>query len=264
MNYIESRTNDKIKEVSFLQDRKERESKRLFFFEGIHLFDEFIKSGHIPVALFATEAAYDKYRLALSAFDSCLNIVSESVYDKITCEKAPQGVLCVSAYLDNIRTDITASPGGVILESVRDAGNLGGIIRTAASLGVNGITVSRDCADLYSPKTVRAAMGALFSVEIALTESVPKTVRSLVSAGNNVFAACLYGETVSLGTFDIQKNDTFVLGNEGVGVTEETASVCTKRVIIPMSGKTESLNVAAASAVIMWEMTRTALFKERG
>jgi TrmH family RNA methyltransferase len=256
MTIIESRSNERIKEITFLKDRKERESKRLFFFEGVHLFEEYIKSGHTPVSVFVTKDAAEKYSTLLSEFNNLLCIVSDSVYDKITCEQSPQGILCVSGYLDNIVCGKPGIPGGVILESVRDTGNLGGIIRTAASLGIKGITVSRDCADLYSPKTVRATMGALFSMMITITDSVPETVKSIITDGNRVFAACLYGETMNLGSFDISSGDSFVLGNEGNGVSEETASVCTGRVIIPMSGKTESLNVAAASAVIMWEMVR--------
>ncbi len=257
MIFIESKSNEKIKETSFLKDRKERESKRLFFFEGVHLFEEYVKAGHRPVMLFATAAAYEKYRELLAPYDDDLCVVGDGVYAKLTCEKSPQGILCVSRYLDNIAYG-APSPGGVILESIRDAGNLGGIIRTAASLNVGGITASRDCADLYSPKTIRASMGALFSVGINLTESVPAAVKALSGAGYRVFAACPRGGAAVLGEFEILKTDSFVLGNEGGGVTDATAAACTGRAVIPMSGRTESLNVAAASAVIMWEMVRTA------
>ena len=263
MIYIESRTNEKIKGVNSLKDRKEREKNRLFFFEGIHLFEEFIKAGHTPLRLFATREAYDRYNSALLPFDLNLYLVSDPVYQKITAEKSPQGILCVSEYLNNIRT-APPCPGGIILESVRDTGNLGTIIRTAASLGIENITVSADCADLYSPKTLRAAMGAVFSTNINITQSVPETVKALVSQGYNVYAACLYGETANLGEFGITKTDTFVLGNEGEGVSESAASLCTKRVIIPMSGKTESLNVSPASAIIMWEMVRPSSNNKRG
>ena len=107
-------------------------------------------------------------------------------------------------------------------------------------------------------------MGAVFSTNINITQSVPETVKALVSQGYNVYAACLYGETANLGEFGITKTDTFVLGNEGEGVSESAASLCTKRVIIPMSGKTESLNVSAASAIIMWEMVRPSSNNKRG
>ncbi|MGI6715741.1 MAG: TrmH family RNA methyltransferase [Eubacteriales bacterium] len=258
MNYIGSRANEKIKEINTLKDRKAREEKELFFFEGIHLFEEFIKAGHTPRLIFATEEAYKKYGKILSPYDDVINIVSDAVYEKITAEKSPQGIYCVSKYLSNI-TQSTPRPGGIILESIRDTGNLGTIIRTAASLGIEEITVSSDCADIYSSKTLRASMGAIFTSKINIVPSVPEAVKHLTASGYNVYAACLYGKTMTLGTFDILPTDSFVLGNEGEGITEETAAICNGRVIIPMSGKTESLNVASASTVIMWEMKRKEL-----
>lgn len=259
MQIIQSINNDKIKETSFLKDRSQREEKQLFFFEGIHLFEEFVRYGNKPVSIFVTENAMKKYADKLTPFDDVLYEVSDRAYGKMSCEQSPQGVLCVAKYTDNILHESLQDKGGIILESVRDTGNLGTIIRTAVSLGINGITVSNDCADLFSPKTVRASMGAVFAVDINITNDVCCYVRRLKENGNRVFAACLYGETQTLGRFETREDDVFVLGNEGNGVTEYTASECTSRVIIPMSGKTESLNVAAAATIIMWEMARKSL-----
>lgn len=262
MQYIESRSNAKIKEVTFLKDRKEREKRRLFFFEGVHLFDEFIKRGNRPEVVFATEEALEKHREILSPAEDALYVVTDSVYRKITGEKAPQGILCVSPYLKNIDeapVSAAAPPlGGILLESVRDAGNLGAIIRTAAALGIENVMISRDCADLYSPKTVRAAMGALFSVRLRVYGDIRVPIKALADAGRRVFAACLRGNTLPLGGFEILPGDFFVFGNEGAGVTEETANLCAFRARIPMARGAESLNVAAASAVIMWEMAKAA------
>ena len=256
MQYIGSRSNEKIKSVSFLKDRAEREAKQLFFFEGVHLFEEFVRFGHAPSALFVTSDAYKKYARLVEPYDGVTYTVSDEVYAKISTEQSPQGILCVSAYLPNVRRGASPAGGGIMLESVRDTGNLGGIIRTAASLGVGSITLSSDCADVYSPKTVRASMGAVFASDIILSDDLASDVDSLRKSGKRVFATSLYGETVFLGTFGIEKDDTFVFGNEGSGVTDSLAAKCDKRVLIPMSGKTESLNVAAASAVVMWEMVR--------
>lgn len=256
MQYIGSRSNERIKSVSFLKDREEREARKLFFFEGVHLFEEFVRFGHKPYSLYVTEDAAKKYSSLIAPYEDVTFVVSDGVYSKLSTEQSPQGILCVASYLPNVKKNASPSGGGIMLESVRDTGNLGTIIRTAASLGAGRITISSDCADVYSPKTVRASMGAIFDADICVTDDIKKDITELRAAGSRVFATSLYGETVFLGTFDIEKSDTFVFGNEGSGVTDEVASECDKRVLIPMSGKTESLNVAAASAVVMWEMVR--------
>lgn len=257
MDVITSRNNERIKQASFLAERRERESRRLFCFEGVHLLEEYLKSGGKPVELFVTREAYEKYASLLAPLKDGVTLVEESVYARLTDERSPQGVFCVAEYLSNVKENAVPPVGSVILESVRDTGNLGGIIRTAAALGVNSVAVTRDCADLYSSKTVRASMGALFRTPVIVTDDAARTVKEMQSAGGRVFAACLYGKTQTLGSFELKPEDSFVFGNEGAGVTEKVASACDSRVIIPMSGRTESLNVAAASAVVMWEMVKS-------
>ncbi|MBP5755669.1 MAG: RNA methyltransferase [Clostridia bacterium] len=257
MEEIVSRANERIKQAAFLAERREREQKRRFCFEGVHLLEEYLKSGKTPCELFVTREALGKYGEILANCAGKVTLVSESVYSRLSAERAPQGIFCVAEYLDNVKENTVPPGGSVILESVRDAGNLGGMIRTAAALGINCVALTRDCADIYSYKTVRASMGALFTSEIIVLDDAVSAVKAMVSSGKNVYAACLYGETRTLGTFVITKEDSFVFGNEGAGISGPLASACTSRVIIPMSGRTESLNVAAASAVIMWEMVRS-------
>ena len=256
MEKITSRNNERIKAAAALADRGEREIQKCFCFEGVHLLEELLKNGVKPVEVFATSSAAEKYAALLAPLGDTVTPVSESVYQKLSFERAPQGVFCVAGYLPNIKENVTPPRGSVILESVRDAGNLGGMIRTAAALGITCVAVSRDCADLYSPKTVRASMGALFACDIVVLDDIVSAVGEMKRSGDRVFAACLYGETRVLGSFELEEGDSFVFGNEGAGISEAVASACTSRVMIPMSGKTESLNVAAASAVVMWEMVR--------
>ena len=257
MQLITSRTNARIKEAAFLAERRERETRRRFYFEGVHLLEEYLKSGKTPVSLFVTPSAYERHAALLEKLEDRITLVDDNVYARLSEERAPQGIFCVAEYLDNIKENVPLPGGSVILESVRDAGNLGGIIRTAASLGVNCVALSRDCADIYSSKTVRASMGALFSGDIVIIDDVLAAVKQIRSQSRRVFAACLYGDTETLGSFEIKKGDSFVFGNEGAGISAPVAEECDLRVIIPMSGRTESLNVAAASAVIMWEMVKS-------
>ena len=256
MEKITSRQNEKIRQVAFLKRRSERESTGLFFFEGVHLLEEFIRFGHTPEYVFATGDAISRSPALLERCGDTVYEVTDSVYEKMTDEKSPQGILCVSRFLDSVRRG-TPEKGSIILESLQDNGNVGTIIRTAASLGTRGVALSADCADVYAPKTVRATMGALFSTDITVVSDMPEAIRNLRADGGRVFAALLDENAKRLDETDIRSDDSFVIGNEGNGVSRMTADACDGGVYIPMSGRTESLNASAAAAIILWEMKRS-------
>ncbi len=259
MERITSRQNQKIQLVCSLKKRSERQNARAFFFEGIHLLEEYLKFADCLEYVFVTSDALEK---VMGIFEkngrsaNCVYEVIPSVYEKITEEKAPQGVLCVSRFLDSVKQ---APPvkGSIILENLQDNGNVGTIIRTAASLGIPGICLSKSCADIYAPKTVRATMGALFSSEIHISDSLPDDIQTLRKGGGRVYAALLNESSQKLDEMKIDPACSFVIGNEGGGVSEQTATACDGGVYIPMSGKTESLNASAAAAIILWEMRKS-------
>ncbi len=253
MEKITSRQNEKVRQTAFLKNKNERQSSGLFFFEGVHLLEEYLRFGHSPEYIFVTSGMAYRLLPLLEKWESRVYEVTDSVYEKMTDERSPQGVLCVSRFLDNVKNTSPVS-GSLLMESLQDNGNVGTIIRTAASLGVNGIAVSADCADLYSPKTVRATMGALFSADIAVIDDMPSAIRKLRDGGSRVFAALLDENAKKLGEMPLLADDSFVIGNEGAGVSRECAEVCDGGVFIPMSGRTESLNASAAAAIILWEM----------
>lgn len=256
MEKITSRQNEKIRQTAFLKKRSERQSSRMFFFEGFHLAEEFLRFGHEPEYVFVTPDASGEALKLFEKWSDRVYEVPESVYEKITDERAPQGVLCVSRFLPNIKKSDPVS-GSIVLESLQDNGNVGTVIRTAASLGIAGVALSADCADIYSPKTIRATMGALFSTDIAIVEDVPQAVGALRKNGSRVFAALLDENSKKLGEFGIMQSDCFIIGNEGRGVSRETAEACDGGVFIPMSGRTESLNASAAAAILLWEMKKS-------
>jgi len=256
MEKITSRQNEKVRQTAFLKSRSERTKTGLFFFEGIHLLEEYLRFGHTPEYVFVMSSALDRVLPLLEKCADRVYEVADSVYEKMTDERSPQGVLCVSRFLDNVKKTVPVS-GSLLMESLQDNGNVGTVIRTAASLGVRGIGVSADCADLYSPKTVRASMGALFSTDIAIIDDMPSAVRTLRRGRSRVFAAMLDENAKKLGEITLRADDSFVVGNEGAGVSRECAEACDGGVFIPMSGKTESLNASAAAAIILWEMKKS-------
>jgi len=141
----------------------------------------------------------------------------------------------------------------IILENIQDPGNEGTIIRTANAFSIDTVVLVGACADPFSPKTIRASMGAVFRQNIVQTDI--GGIEKIKKAGIKVYGAALSGSCVDIRYVNL-KNAAVVIGNEGSGLTEEMLGICDGEVIIPMNPDCESLNAGAAAAVIMWEMSR--------
>ena len=139
------------------------------------------------------------------------------------------------------------------LYSLRDPGNLGAVIRSAAAFGVEHIILSADSADIYNPKTVRAAMGTMFGIKISIVEDFASFINASRQAGRSVYAAELSDGAKSVKDIDLGRDDIFIIGNEGHGIPSEISALCTASVYIPISDGVESLNASVAAAVFMWE-----------
>lgn len=269
---LSSRNNPLVKWVASLVDKKERNLSRSFFVEGEKLLFESIKN-RLPITyIFICENKKSKILPKLEDLLSDFNagepevvFVSESAFEKISTEKAPEGVITVIKYLDffsNLdiiyKEDffVSREERAIALCSVRDPGNLGSVIRSAVAFGVDHIVLSADSADIYNPKTVRSAMGSLFAVRVTVVSDFASFVRSARAVGRRVFAAELTDNAKSVSELDILSTDIFMIGNEGHGIPKEISSLCDESVYIPISAKTESLNASVAAAVFMWEQNK--------
>ena len=196
-----------------LSDKKNRERERLFRFDGKKLFAEACACGVDIRYVFLRENKKDELTLFVNEcakennieLSECVFVLSEAAFDKICDEKSPEGIITVAKYIDKLRKIATinnmtevigwasGAPGGRIMafESLRDPGNLGTVIRTAAALGIGTLLLSSDCADIYNPRTLRAAMGALFTRRIVLTDDLSAALRALGGAGYRTVAAAL-------------------------------------------------------------------------
>jgi len=253
---ITSNNNPLVKRLSKLEDSKYRKSEGLFLCEGRKLSDEALRLGRVKYLVVSDnekEANSDIITLAESENVEVI-ILSESPFGKISTEKAPQGIIAVCE--TNHITDGDGTPvRGFVCDGVRDPGNLGTIFRTAAAMGFNTVYVS-DCADIYNSKTVRASMGGIFRLKIIEIGDIIEKIGELRKNGKRVFATALAHDSKVFGSFSLSESDIFVVGNEGHGLSEEIIRACSDSVYIEMSADTESLNVSAASAVIMWEMSK--------
>ncbi len=268
---ITSRANPRIVSAAKLQEKKHRTAEKRFFFEGHKLFSE-ARAARIPIrCVIAEEQAFAKYRALFEDPDFEILIVPQSVYEKITAEHAPQGIFCIADFLENLKFSHTLSTppsqfGSImkaeryekllICDGLRDPGNLGTVIRTANALGFDRLILSDDCADVYNPKTVRAAMGALFRLQMDCVHDIPASIAAMREAGYDIRAAALRDDAQPLGTYRVTDRTVFVIGNEGHGLSEETVNACSGSVIIPMAEGAESLNAAIAASLLMWERIR--------
>ncbi len=273
---INSRQNPKIREVCALLEKKNRRRSGLFRFDGIKLLrDALVSSVEIEMILVrvpvssVTEALIEEGIRTDRIRESCVISVSESVFEKITDEKSPEGVVTVAKQanflhrtvdIDEFLSEISAEERLLVAEALRDPGNLGTVMRSCAALGIDRLILTDDCADLYNPKTLRSAMGAMFRLPTLTVPAadLPKAIRSLRASGRRVFAAALREDAEEIGTLALERGDCFVIGNEGHGLSEETVAACDRSAIIPMREGNESLNAAAAAAICIWETVRAA------
>lgn len=258
MEIITSKNNAAVMAAAKLADKKYREREGKFAFEGIKLFEEAYRAGVPFSRVFVTEEAYQKYADKLGVLPkNLLTVVSDTVYEKLSFENAPQGVFCVADYF-TAQTQKNSS-FVLLLDGVADPGNFGAILRSAEAFGTDIVYTGKNGADLYNPKTVRACMGSLFRVDIRRSESISDSVRELQKEGFRVFATALDHRSQDIRKVDFSSKIAFVIGNEGHGVSEETLAACDGTVIIPMCEGPESLNAAVAASVVMWEAARNRL-----
>ena len=275
---ITSRQNPRVKAACALSDKKSRKREGLFRFDGIKLFCEALGRVNISsvfVRYPVNEAIEAAVRRAVDGgYLSEKNVfyVAESVFEKLTDESAPEGIVTVCEYADTLHREASADTAEtlkgkrlLILESVRDPGNLGTVMRSCAALGIDTLVMSDDCADIYNPKTLRGAMGAIFKMPTVSVRNgdLPSFIGELRRRGRRVYAAALCDGAKRIGEIGLRSEDCFVIGNEGHGLSSEVINACDKAAIIPMIEGNESLNASAAATICIWETVRAAAKEEQ-
>lgn len=185
-------------------------------------------------------------------------IVSDTVYKKMSATKAPQGILTVMKQPVYEKDSIFAAGDKglyLVLNEIQDPGNLGTMLRTAEGAGVSGIIMDQGCVDLFNPKVIRSTMGAIFRVPFLVTQDLPALLDEMRGRGITTVAAHLQGKQNY--TKESYLGPTAILiGNEGNGLRDEISEKADVKVLIPMEGKLESLNAAVSAALLMYEVHR--------
>ena len=261
---ITSKDNAQVKLAVRLRDSaRARREQGLFFLEGWRLCVDALESGFVPEMLFTTAAAQVKYPVA----HENVTLISEAVAGKLADTVCSQGVFGVfRAPVGAIAPD-RPQRKIIALENLQDPANLGAIARTAEALGLDGLVVSGGC-DVHHPKALRASMGALLRLDVTQVDDLPAWLNACELPSFAAVPGNLNGGQLSsldggrlraaaptpLPRCDFSGGAVVAIGNEGNGLSEETIAACGQRLTIPMAGKSESLNAAAAAAIIIWEL----------
>ena len=253
---ITSNANAKVKNIVALCEKAgKRRDAQQFIVEGIKMFEEAPKE-HIK-EVYVSESFLKKNKVSAKLQETGYEVVSDSVFQKMTDTKTPQGILAVLSFFDHKKEEIIKKENAfiLILEDIQDPGNLGTILRTAEGAGVSGVIMSKGCVDIYNPKVIRSTMGSIYRVPFVYTQDLHETIQNCKEQGIVTYAAHLKGKK-SYDQFSYVKGCAFMIGNEGNGLKEETAAMADEYLIIPMAGKVESLNAAIATSVLAFEAAR--------
>lgn len=256
---ISSTSNPQIKNLVLLQKKaKAREEMGLFVVEGIKMFEEAKTAGLLKKA-YASESFYqEKVREKPDFFsDMEYEVLTDALLKEVSDTLTPQGILGtvgVTSYpLEDMLTQEKACL--LLLEDIRDPGNLGTMLRTAEGAGITGVIFNSSTVDIYNPKVIRSTMGSIFRVPYYRATDFYDTLDRVKEHGIQIFAAHLHG--ISYDTENcFKKSCGILIGNEANGLTDRASQAADTLIRIPMEGKVESLNAAVAAAILMYEAAR--------
>lgn len=246
MEHITSLKNPKVAAWKALKDRKGRRESGCFLVEGRKMVEEALASAFDVETVLVQEDMELPDGLTMPVYELPAHVLA-AVCDT----KTPQGIAAV------VRMKEQSALGKhiVVLDGVQDPGNVGTIIRTADAAGLDGVLLSTQCADVFSPKVLRATMGSIFRMNLRTTDDLPGELTKLREKGYSILSSQLDG-TPFYEREKVAERFALIIGNEGNGVSEQVQQTATHRVRLPMRGGAESLNAAIAAAIMMYELMR--------
>ena len=265
MKLISSRENELIKHIKKLKDKKYRDKNNEYIVEGIKLVEEAIKEKVNIKKIIKREGFNYLENIPKEIIDKIEeqeNIyVTAKIFEELTDVKTPQGILAIIEKDRFVEDKIDYNQDIIVaLDNVQDPGNLGTILRTVDSIGINQILLSKGTVDSYNSKIIRSTMGATFRVKIIECEDLEKTLKQIKQHSFDIVVTSLQ---TSNSIYDINyKKKVIVIGNEANGVEQSIQNLADYKVKIPMLGKTESLNASVATGVILYEYVRQKIYQE--
>jgi len=258
---ITSRDNPLLRHARAVRDGKIDES---IFVEGLRLCEEALSSGLEIEAVIHSEEIARKERAAkliehLGKACEKVASVSEKLLESISYTKTPQGMVLLAARPPNDKVRLEqrqpVAPFLVVLHGINNPVNVGAILRTAEAAGVTGVIATANTSDPFSPKALRGAMGSAFRLPIWVGPDFAELIAWCAASGTRTFAAAAAGAK-SYSQVDWSGPCALILGPESTGLLEDEIATATEAVRIPMQGAVESLNVAVATGIILYEASR--------
>lgn len=253
MKTIISRENPLLKSTRKLAtSSRERNKAGKTLLDGIHLVAAYHQAGGVPEAVMVSVSARDHPEIRdflQTVLPENLIVLSDVLFRDISTVETPTGIIALILIPQPAEGETDCC---VLLEDVQDPGNLGSILRSAAAAGIGRIHLSPGCVDAWSPKVLRAGMGAHFHLSVQENSDLVAAARNFPG---QVVATAL-GAEMTLFSLDLSGPTAFVIGNEGAGISEDLLAATDSRVRIPMPGTAESLNAAAAAAICFFERVR--------
>lgn len=250
---IESKNNNLFKEIKKLKEKKHRIKSNKYLIEGLRFVEEAIKSKVSIDSIIFTESFKEKNPDLFLKINENIKLIqmNEALLKQLCSTENPQGIVGV---INMQNKELKSGELVVLVDKVQDPGNMGTIIRTAHAAGAAGIVMTKGTVDIYNDKTLRSTMGSIFYIPIVEDDSLD-FVKSLKKEGYKLVVSSLQGKN-NFFEENLQGKVMIAVGNEGNGVSDEVYDIADIKVKIPMPGEAESLNVAVATSIMVYEKIR--------
>ena len=259
--HISSIKNPLIKEVLHLQEKsRDRRKQQLFVIEGQREISLAIMGNYrLKTVLFNEDLFSSDAIKSLLKDQNDVEIISISkeIYEKIAHRKSTEGILAIAHFkslgLNNLH--LPDPPLILVAEAPEKPGNIGALLRTADAANIDAVIIANPKTDLYNPNIIRSSVGCIFTTKIA-SGTTPEIIEFLKQHNINAYAAALHPESVDFTTVDFTEPTAIVVGTEATGLSEAWLKAAKKKIIIPMEGKIDSLNVSVSAAILIFEAKR--------
>ncbi len=254
---ISSKSNNKVSDMSALiNDKKYRKASSKIVCEGSKMLEEALEYAIIDTVFIDEDKEQTYTQLVEKCLMQDINVYSMPSYilEKLSETQTPQGII-FSCSRKIICKEYADCNNILILDTVQDPGNIGTILRTAEAFGIDKVILGTGCADISSGKVIRSTMGAIFRQD---TESgdLSDIITELKKQKFEIIGTALEADSTEFCNNDVLGKKAFIIGNEGKGICQNILALCDRKIILPMSGKAESLNASVAATIIMWEINK--------
>lgn len=236
---------NRLKEIKKLTQKKFRNSSPEILVEGKRIIEQIIINGFFPEIVFINEANIAAKSIIEKSKRDIIEYVPAQTIAQLTETQSPQDIV---ALFRKPKLSFPATGNFLYLDNLRDPGNMGTIFRTAAAFNIEGIFISPDSCEVFSPKVIRSSLGAIYTVPFKIIELADITIPTC-----DIFSTELGGESLTEIT-DFQSNMIIVIGNEANGISEHNSKLATRKITIPISDKMESLNASVATSISLFNL----------